>query len=95
MLITNVNNTYFTLQIDVFVHVLVLYIGMILDDGKLMMEIVETDNEAQVKARVIQGGPFKSKKGVNLPNTDVSLPALTEKDIKSILTRVLPQGQGS
>ncbi|MCK5781184.1 MAG: pyruvate kinase [Flavobacteriales bacterium] len=58
---------------------------ILLDDGKLMMEIVETDNESEVKAKVIQGGPFKSKKGVNLPNTDVSLPALTEKDINDAI----------
>ncbi|MEN8137800.1 MAG: pyruvate kinase [Bacteroidota bacterium] len=58
---------------------------ILLDDGKLMMEIVETDEESEVKAKVIQGGPFKSKKGVNLPNTDVSLPALTEKDIQDAI----------
>ena len=58
---------------------------ILLDDGKLMMEIVETDNESEVKAKVIQGGPFKSKKGVNLPNTNVSLPALTEKDINDAI----------
>lgn len=55
---------------------------ILLDDGKLVMEIVETNRKDEVKAKVIQGGPFKSKKGVNLPNTKVSLPALTEKDIK-------------
>ncbi|MCK5907674.1 MAG: pyruvate kinase [Flavobacteriales bacterium] len=58
---------------------------ILLDDGKLMMEIVETNNETEVKAKVIQGGPFKSKKGVNLPNTKVSLPALTEKDINDAI----------
>lgn len=58
---------------------------ILLDDGKLMMEIVETNQVDEVKAKVIQGGPFKSKKGVNLPNTKVSLPALTEKDIKDAL----------
>lgn len=55
---------------------------IMLDDGKLIFKVLETDRLNEVKAEVIQGGPLKSKKGVNLPNTKVSLPALTEKDIK-------------
>ncbi len=55
---------------------------VLLDDGKLMFEVLETNKTDRVKAVVIQGGPLKSKKGVNLPNTKVSLPALTEKDIR-------------
>jgi len=55
---------------------------ILLDDGKLMFEVVTTNGEDEVKAKVIQGGPLKSKKGVNLPNTNISLPALTKKDIK-------------
>lgn len=58
---------------------------VLLDDGKLIFEILETDHQQKVKARVIQGGPLKSKKGVNLPNTNISLPALTEKDIEDAL----------
>lgn len=54
---------------------------ILVDDGKLIFEVVETDNDKEVKAKVIQGGKLKSKKGVNLPNTDISLPALTEKDV--------------
>lgn len=54
---------------------------ILLDDGKLIFEIVETDKKSEVKARVIQGGELKSKKGVNLPNTKISLPAMTEKDV--------------
>lgn len=54
---------------------------ILLDDGKLIFEIVETDKKSEVVAKVIQGGELKSKKGVNLPNTKISLPALTEKDI--------------
>ncbi|HDZ05374.1 hypothetical protein LCGC14_0070170 [marine sediment metagenome] len=55
---------------------------ILLDDGKLMFEVVETNGDNEVKAKVIQGGPLKSKKGVNLPNTNISLPALTKKDIQ-------------
>ena len=55
---------------------------ILLDDGKLIFEVVSTNKINEVEAKVIQGGAFKSKKGVNLPNTNISLPALTEKDIK-------------
>ena len=55
---------------------------ILLDDGKLIFEVTATNKKNQVNAKVIQGGPFKSNKGVNLPNTKISLPALTEKDIK-------------
>lgn len=53
---------------------------ILLDDGKLMMEIISTDGESEIKAKVIHGGILSSKKGVNLPNTKISLPSLTEKD---------------
>ena len=54
--------------------------SILLDDGKLLFEVVSTNLKDEVRAKVIQGGPLKSKKGVNLPNTDISQPALTEKD---------------
>jgi pyruvate kinase len=55
---------------------------ILLDDGKLIFEVVSTNGQSEVIASVVQGGPLKSNKGVNLPNTEVSLPALTEKDVK-------------
>ena len=58
---------------------------ILLDDGKLIFEILSTNNEDEVTAKVIQGGPLKSKKGVNLPNTNISLPAMTEKDVQDAL----------
>ncbi|WP_373058115.1 pyruvate kinase [Zunongwangia sp. H14] len=58
---------------------------ILLDDGKLIFEVVSTNRENEVKTKVIQGGPLKSKKGVNLPNTKISLPALTEKDVKDAI----------
>ncbi|MDB3900962.1 pyruvate kinase [Flavobacteriaceae bacterium] len=53
---------------------------ILVDDGKLILKIVETNKKDLVKAEVVQGGELKSRKGVNLPNTKISLPALTEKD---------------
>jgi len=53
---------------------------VLLDDGKLMFEVLETNGKDEVKTKVLQGGPLRSKKGVNLPNTKISLPALTKKD---------------
>ena len=53
---------------------------ILVDDGKLMFEVLSSNKETEVVVKVLVGGPLKSKKGVNLPNTAISLPALTEKD---------------
>lgn len=53
---------------------------VLLDDGKLIFEVISTNEKDSVKAKVIQGGPLRSKKGVNLPSTRISLPAMTDKD---------------
>ncbi len=58
---------------------------ILVDDGKLLFEVVSTDKNEEVITKVIVGGPLKSKKGVNLPNTNISLPALTEKDKKDAI----------
>lgn len=57
---------------------------ILLDDGKLVMMIESTDGQKEVMARVIQGGILSSKKGLNLPNTKVSLPSLSQKDIEDL-----------
>lgn len=54
--------------------------NILIDDGKLIFKVIETNGTDTVKAETIQGGPLRSKKGVNLPNTNISLPALTDKD---------------
>lgn len=53
---------------------------ILLDDGKLLFRVLETNGVDEVKAKVIHGGLLSGKKGVNLPNTNVSLPSLSEKD---------------
>ncbi len=59
--------------------------NILIDDGKLIFTVIETNGTDTVKAKTIQGGPLRSKKGVNLPNTKISLPALTEKDKEDAL----------
>ncbi len=55
---------------------------ILLNDGKIRLEVLETNNIDTVKTKVINGGPLSSHKGVNLPDTKLSLPSLTEKDIR-------------
>jgi pyruvate kinase len=58
--------------------------AILVDDGKIKLEAIETNKKDTVKARIIHGGILSSKKGVNLPNTKISLPSLTEKDIEDV-----------
>ena len=53
---------------------------ILLDDGKLILEVIKTDGKAEIEALVVHGGILSSKKGVNFPNTKISMPSLTEKD---------------
>jgi len=55
---------------------------ILVDDGKLIFEVIESNRKDRVRTRVIAGGTLSSRKGVNLPQTKVTLPSLTEKDIR-------------
>jgi pyruvate kinase len=57
---------------------------VLVDDGKLVFEVIETNKEDTVKLKTLFGGKLSSNKGVNLPNTKISLPCLTEKDLKDL-----------
>lgn len=54
------------------------------DDGKVALDVVETNGEDKVELRVRHGDAIGSKKGVNLPYTRISLPSLTDKDIRDL-----------
>jgi len=54
---------------------------IMIDDGKLEVRVIEICNNNDVKVVVVMGGMLSSKKGINLPDTKISLPALTEKDL--------------
>ncbi|RME19591.1 MAG: pyruvate kinase [Bacteroidetes bacterium] len=57
---------------------------VLLDDGKIQLQVIDTDEKESVKCKVIAGGVLSSKKGVNLPNTKISLPSLTIKDLRDL-----------
>ena len=54
---------------------------ILIDDGKIILKVIDTDGKHEVIAEVLQGGELSSNKGFNLPNTNISQPALTDKDI--------------
>ncbi|MEN9399644.1 MAG: pyruvate kinase [Bacteroidota bacterium] len=54
---------------------------ILLDDGKIALEVLSTDGKNEIRLRVIHGGILSSKKGVNFPNTKISMPSLTPKDL--------------
>ncbi|MBI4930598.1 MAG: pyruvate kinase [Bacteroidetes bacterium] len=58
--------------------------NILINDGKFLLKIISTNKKDLVKAKIIQGGILSSNKGVNLPNTKISLPCLTEKDLKDL-----------
>ena len=58
---------------------------VLVDDGKLIFEVFSTDKKSIVKLKNIQGGIISSRKGINLPNTKISTPSLTEKDHQDLL----------
>lgn len=57
---------------------------ILIDDGKLEVVVQEITKTGDVKVKVTYGGKLLPKKGVNLPDTAISLPAMTEKDIEDL-----------
>ncbi len=71
--------TYETFPQDVKPNEIIL-----LDDGKIQMRVIETNKKDTVQCEVIHGGVLTSRKGVNLPNTKVSIPSLTIEDLNNL-----------
>lgn len=57
---------------------------ILLDDGKIQMRVLATNNKDTVTCEIVHGGVLTSRKGVNLPNTKVSIPSLTEEDLANL-----------
>ena len=54
---------------------------ILMDDGKLVFEVLATNKKDEVKLKCLHGGVLSSNKGVNLPDTKIKQPSLTEKDL--------------
>jgi len=57
---------------------------IMVDDGKLLYKVISTDKEKEVVLEAMVEGTIKSRKGINLPDTDISMPGLTEKDKEDV-----------
>lgn len=57
---------------------------VLIDDGKIHLKVTSTNGKDEVHCTVVSGGNLSSKKGVNLPNTKISLPCLTVKDLRDL-----------
>ena len=57
---------------------------LLADDGKVTMKVIATDKKEQVEMEIVYGDSIGSRKGVNLPFTNISMPSLTEKDIHDL-----------
>lgn len=54
------------------------------DDGKLAFKVLETNGKDEALLEAVNGGPLYPRKGVNLPETSITLPSLTEKDLEDL-----------
>ena len=57
---------------------------VLIDDGKYAFEVVRTNNKDKTTLKALNKTWLKSRKGVNLPDTKISTPSLTAKDIKDV-----------
>jgi pyruvate kinase len=55
---------------------------ILIDDGKLELQVEKIIDAITLQCKIISGGILSSKKGFNLPNTKISIPCLTEKDLR-------------
>ncbi len=81
-LIGDENNIYITYENfpnDVSSNEIIL-----LDDGKIQLRVLSSNRQDTVECEVVHGGVLTSRKGVNLPNTKISIPSLTDEDIDNV-----------
>lgn len=87
MIVGNENCTEELITIDYedFIKDIKVDDPILLDDGKLALKVISKNGEKSAVTTVVRGGMLKSNKGVNLPNTALSLPSMTKKDHEDLL----------
>lgn len=76
---SNIYITYENFPNDVSSNEIIL-----LDDGKIQLRVLSSNRLDTVECEVVHGGVLTSRKGVNLPNTKISIPSLTDEDIDNL-----------
>jgi len=74
----------FEIRLDTFANDVQVGEKILVDDGKLELEVLSKKANGQVRLNVLNDGKIKSKKGVNLPDTKLSIPSLTVKDLEDL-----------
>ncbi len=57
---------------------------ILIEDGLIRLKALESDGKNEVLAEVIYGKVIKPRKGINLPNVELSIPSITDKDKEAI-----------
>ena len=57
---------------------------ILIDDGKYVFTVLKTDKKSKVRIKALNAACLQSRKGINLPNSKISMPSLTPKDIKDV-----------
>jgi len=78
------NEKIVSVTYDGFAHDIEAGDTVLIDDGLISLEVIETINDTDLKCIVQNSGVLKNKKGINVPNVKLNLPALTERDISDI-----------
>lgn len=78
------NSKLISVTYDNFANEMKIGDTVLIDDGLIEMEVIENLSDTDIKCSVKNDGMIKNKKGINVPNTKIQLPALTEKDIDDI-----------
>ncbi|MCB0853390.1 MAG: pyruvate kinase, partial [Bacteroidetes bacterium] len=82
--ITEPDGKTLPIQYDTFAQDVEVGDPILIDDGKVECVVAETNKKNRVTLKIISGDVINSRKGVNLPQTKISAPTITEKDFKDM-----------